>query len=93
MVGQTALRTFVVDGDGNRNVFYLDQSDGRWYVNYNWLDNDFNRNERVASSSNWQHLARDLPHPTAQHAADFSQFLRKRGIFLIIERFYLPENL
>lgn len=56
MVVRAIFCTFVVNGDGNRNVFYLNQNGKRWYVNYNWLSNDFNRNERVAFSSNWQQV-------------------------------------
>ena len=44
----------VVNANGNRNYPYLNQNGKRWYLNWNWIDNDFNLNERVASSGNLQ---------------------------------------
>lgn len=35
------------DPNGNRRVAYLYWNDGQWYLNFNWLDNDFNRNYRL----------------------------------------------
>ncbi|HEX4104586.1 MAG TPA: hypothetical protein VHZ04_03915 [Candidatus Paceibacterota bacterium] len=40
----------VVDGDGSRSVFYLDQGDRRWRLDFSWFSHDFGRYERVASS-------------------------------------------
>ena len=40
-----------VDLGGNRNVPYLNWNGNRWYLNFNWLDNDFNRNDRLVRSS------------------------------------------
>lgn len=39
----------VVDEDGRRYVFYLNRFDGRWCLDYHWLDSDFRRSGRVAS--------------------------------------------
>ena len=39
---------FVVDRDGNRNVPYCNQNGSRWDDNWNWLDNKFNVNGRIA---------------------------------------------
>ncbi len=52
MVAGAAFRTFVVDGDDDRHFPYLNQNGTRWYMNWNWIGNDFNRNERVAVSGN-----------------------------------------
>ncbi len=54
MVARAALRTIVVNEDGNRNVFYLNNDGTRWKLNWNYLTNDVNPNERVAFSGNWQ---------------------------------------
>lgn len=35
------------DPNGNRNVAYLYWNDERWYLNFNWLDNNFNRNYQL----------------------------------------------
>jgi hypothetical protein len=40
----------VVNDNGDRNVPYVNQDDRRWDGNWNWLDNDFNPNGRVAVS-------------------------------------------
>lgn len=56
MVARTAFRIFVVDEDGNRNFPYLNQDDTRWNVNWNWLDNGFNPDGRVAVSGNLQQM-------------------------------------
>jgi hypothetical protein len=48
------FRTIVVNSNGNRNYPYLNQNGKRWYLNWNWIDNDFNSNGRIAFSSNWQ---------------------------------------
>jgi hypothetical protein len=53
-VAQMIFCTIVVNSNGNRNFPYLNQNGKRWYLNWNWIDNDFNSNERVASSGNWQ---------------------------------------
>jgi hypothetical protein len=44
----------VVDADGGRDFPYLYGNGRRWYLNWNWNDNDLNRNGRLAVSSNWQ---------------------------------------
>ena len=36
------------DSDGNLNVPYLNWNGDRWVLNFNWLDNDFNDNDRLA---------------------------------------------
>ena len=36
--------------NGNRYVPYLYWNDDRWYLNFNWLDNDWNDNDRLACS-------------------------------------------
>lgn len=54
VVVQAVFRTIVVNSNGNRNFPYLNQNGKRWYLNWNWIDNDFNSNERVALSGNWQ---------------------------------------
>jgi hypothetical protein len=36
------------DSDGNLNVAYLNWNDDRWYLNFNWLDNDWDDNDRLA---------------------------------------------
>ena len=54
MVAQMAFRTIVVNEDGNRNVPYGNQNGKRWDTNWNWLDNNFNQNGRVAISGKWQ---------------------------------------
>lgn len=102
MVARTALRTFVLNANGNRNVPYLNQNGERWYLNWNWLDNDFNRNGRVAS--NWQQmkttgdvrrngLSRHFPKPSAEHSAYFIQLFRECNIFFIVERLDFPDYL
>lgn len=48
------FRTIVVNENGNRNYPYLNQDGKRWYLNWNWIDNDFNSNGRIAVSSKWQ---------------------------------------
>jgi hypothetical protein len=53
-VALMVFRTFVVNENGNRNIPYLNQNGKRWNLNWNWLSNDFNRNERVAFSGNSQ---------------------------------------
>lgn len=43
-VEQAASRTILRNSDGNRYFLYLDRNDdGSWDWNYNWLDNDRNR--------------------------------------------------
>ena len=49
-VAQTALHTILLDPNGNRYVLYLYRNDdGTWNWNYNWLDNDWNTDNRSAS--------------------------------------------
>ena len=45
-MAQEARDTFLVDDDGNRHVPYLIWNDGNWQLDWNWLENDFNRNYR-----------------------------------------------
>jgi|SRR3989344_938847 len=52
VVAQAVFRIFVVNSNGNRNFPYLNNDGKRWNGNWNWIDNDFNRNGRVAS--NWR---------------------------------------
>lgn len=33
--------------DGNLYVPYLYWNDGRWHLNFNWLDNDWNDDDRL----------------------------------------------
>ena len=33
--------------DGNRNVAYLNWNGKQWYLNFNWLENDWNSNDRL----------------------------------------------
>ena len=81
MVAWAAFRTIVVNDDGNRNVPYANRNGKRWNRNWNWLDNDFNSNERIALCGNWQQISlmiRNvrrvrttdyLSHPPAEHFA------------------------
>jgi hypothetical protein len=47
-----AFCIFVVNENGNRYIPYLNKQDGRFVLNWNWIDNNFNRNGRIAVSSN-----------------------------------------
>ncbi len=69
----------MVDANGNRNFPYLNQNGERWYLNWDWIENDLNRNGRIAVSGNSRQmtgalggllLACDLPKPTAEHSSD-----------------------
>lgn len=51
---QRVLCTIVRNDDGNRNVPYCNQDDTRWNGNWNWLDNRFNDNGRVAVARKWR---------------------------------------
>jgi hypothetical protein len=53
-VARAAFCTIVVNENGNRYIPYLNEQDGRFVLNWNWIDNNFNRNGRIAVSSNWQ---------------------------------------
>ncbi len=44
-----ALRTLLLAPDGNRKVLYLNRNDSEWNWNYNWLENDWNADNRSAS--------------------------------------------
>ena len=55
-MARTASRTFVVNANGNRNFPYLSMDGKRWDLNWNWVENDFNRNGRFALSGNWQYV-------------------------------------
>ena len=44
----------MVSANGNRNFPYLSMDGKRWDLNWNWVENDFNRNGRIALSGNWQ---------------------------------------
>ncbi|MDE2079666.1 MAG: hypothetical protein KGI73_04785 [Patescibacteria group bacterium] len=44
----------MVNEDGDWNVFYLNNDGKRWNLNWNYLSNDVNSNERTAFSGNWQ---------------------------------------
>lgn len=46
----------MVSDDGNRNVPYANQNGKSWDDNWNYLDNDFNSNGRIAVSSNLQNV-------------------------------------
>lgn len=46
MVASEARSTILLNKNGNRYVPYLIWNDGRWQLNWNWLDNNFNRNYR-----------------------------------------------
>lgn len=50
MVAQKIFRTLVLNDDGNHNYPYLNKDGERWDDNWNWIDNDFNLNGRVAVS-------------------------------------------
>ena len=54
MVVWMIFRTFVVNADGNRNIPYFNQDGKRWKLNWNWLKNDLNSNDRLAFAGNWQ---------------------------------------
>jgi len=41
------------DSDGNRQVPYLNWNGDRWYLNWNWLENDFNQNFRLVRLCNY----------------------------------------
>jgi len=47
---QATLCTFVLNDDGNRNIPYANSDGKRWNDNWNWIDNDFNPNGRIAVS-------------------------------------------
>jgi hypothetical protein len=53
-VEQMVFRTIVVNDDGHRNVPYCNQNGSRWDGNWNWLNNRFNANDRVAVAGKWQ---------------------------------------
>ena len=38
------------NSDGNLNVPYLYWNDDRWVLDFYWVDNDFNDNDRLARS-------------------------------------------
>ena len=62
--GQWRGRRFarhVVNADGNRNFTYLNENDGRWYLNWNRVGNDLNQNGRVASARNLRLMALHYP--------------------------------
>ncbi|MBI4086347.1 MAG: hypothetical protein HY433_03875 [Candidatus Liptonbacteria bacterium] len=40
------------DANGNRNVVYLNRNGERWILNFNWLRNDFNSNDRLVRPRN-----------------------------------------
>ena len=46
MVGWTILCTILIDDDRNREVAYFNWNGKRWVLNFNWLDNNFNDNDR-----------------------------------------------
>ncbi len=91
----------MVNRDGDRNVPYCNQNGSRWDDNWNWLDNDFNSNGRVAFG-NWQWWSTmsggfgttcGLSDPSAEHFADLIQRLGQHHIFSVINGFYLPGDL
>jgi len=47
-----ACRTEWRNLDSNRNVPYLNWNGDRWILNFNWLDNDFNSNDRLVRPRN-----------------------------------------
>jgi len=102
MVAQAASRTFVANADGNRNFPYLVQNGKRWFLNWNWIENDLNRNGRIAVSGNWRQmrgwlggllLACDLPKPAAEHSSHFGQLFGDDSVFFIVQRLDFPCNL
>ena len=53
MVIKTAFDTFLRNPNGNRYVLYLYRNDdSQWNWNQNWLDNDWNANNRSVSLAN-----------------------------------------
>ena len=45
------------DADGHVYVPYLYWNGDRWYLNFNWLDNDFNGNDRLVRPRNSLHFS------------------------------------
>ncbi len=101
VVSWEARRTIVVNEDGNRNYPYADNDGKQWDENWNWIENDFDRNGRVAISGNWQGdillmlggSVYELPHPSAEHLSDFDEFFRDHYVFFVVERLEFPEEL
>jgi len=40
------------DENDNRNVAYLNWNEDCWYMDFNWLENDWNGNDRLLSLRN-----------------------------------------
>lgn len=40
---------FLRSSGGNLNVPYLNWNDDAWVLNFNWLDNDWNENDRLVA--------------------------------------------
>lgn len=89
--------------NGNRYVPYLLWFGDRWYLNFNWLDNDWNSNDRLVVP---RKLLISTPlleeglvfkiyflYPTAQHFTNFVYVFRKMYIFLTINSAYFPKYL
>lgn len=74
-----------MDDNGNRNVPYLIWNDGKWQLNWNYLDNNFNRNYRFVRLRNSffvlpgrialrrYGLGFQLAQPAAEHFAHFGK--------------------
>ena len=53
----TIRRIVLRNPDGNLNVAYLNWNGGRWKLNFNWLDNEWNDNDRLARRHSLHSLA------------------------------------
>ena len=82
-MAQEALRTIVVNENGNRYVPYVNDNGKQFILNWNWIDNDLNDNGRIAVIGTWQYLlsamlgglklCECLPNPATEHFADVIQ--------------------
>jgi hypothetical protein len=55
-----AFHTFVENQNGNLNVPYLYENDGKVVVNWNWLDNNWNSNNPALRFRNSLHFSLDF---------------------------------
>jgi hypothetical protein len=51
VVARTTGRIILRNPNGNLYVAYLNRNDDGWYLNWNYLDNDWNDNDRLARSN------------------------------------------
>ena len=86
--------------DGNRNVPYLNWNGDQWILNFNWLENDWNSNDRLVSPRNslvptlyleGPVFRVNIFQPAAEHSAYFRKKLRQMDVFFIFNPVYFPE--